>query len=161
MKSLKSILLALLVCTLFGCSNPDFDYNESTSAVFLNEMKSIDELHQSFSDSGKVFHLSHGDQVSLKAKAESIENTAQQDIQYLNGLKPGVAAKEFHQAVNSYFSKIEHYGKTAQTLLSADLNKRKTIYLALMNEYEALNRMPDRTLEIQKEYLNKVGLHAK
>lgn len=161
MKIFKPLLLIAATVLLFGCSNQELAYNEKATSLFLQEMKSIDENNQAFTDTAKVFHPDMGDSISLNTKAENIVSNASADIQNMNDLKPSEQAKEFHQSVLDYFGKIKHYGETAQKLLAANSNDKQALYIQLNEEYKSLDRMPDQVLEIQKAYQDKVGLKAK
>lgn len=161
MKNIKPLFYLLLLFVFSACSNNELGYNEKTTSLFLDEMKQIDDVQTTFADSNLVLHADAGELISLNIKAENTENNAQQDIQNMNELKPSAAATEFNQGVVTYFTKIKNYGTTAKNLLSAGTDKKRAFYLQLMKQYQDLNQMPDQILEIQKQYLNKVGLKAK
>lgn len=161
MKFLRSSLYLALACVLYSCSNQELAYNEKATELFLQEMKGIDDDQKAFADSNLVFHPTSGDLISLNIKAENIQSNSQRDIQNMNDLKPSEPAKTFHQSVLTYFGKIDHYGATAKKLIAADSVGKRALYTQLLNEYESLNQMPDEVLEIQKKYLNQVGLKAK
>ncbi|WP_460679943.1 hypothetical protein [Mucilaginibacter koreensis] len=151
----------MAACVFYGCSNKELAYNEKTTDLFLNEMRQIDDVQKSFADSVKVLHADAGDLISLNMKAENTQNNARQDIQNMQDLKPSDAAKNFHESVLGYFGKIQQYGITAKAMLSAGGDKKAALYALLMNEYKALNQMPDQVLAMQKKYLDQAGLKAK
>lgn len=84
-----------------------------------------------------------------------------QDIQNMQELKPSDASKNFHESVLGYFGKIRHFGTTAKAMISAGTDKKVAPYAQLMDEYKALNQMPDQVLAMQKKYLDQAGLKAK
>lgn len=160
MKKIKPLLCVLLLGVMSSCSNNESAYNEKATALFLDEMKKIDDVQKTFADSNVVLHPDAGETISLTTKAENTEENAQRDVQNMNDLKPSEAAKEFHAGVVFYFTKIKNYGTTAKQLMAATADKKQELYDHLMNQYKELNEMPNEVLETQKQYFSKAGLKA-
>jgi hypothetical protein len=158
MKNIKPLFYMLLLCVISGCINPESNYNERVTSMFLHEMKQVDDLQSSFADSSNVFHADAAGSITLDTKAQGVMNVAQRDIQSMNDIKPSDAAKEFHKGVIAYFTRIKNYCATAKQLLDASADKKKDIYTQLMTQYQELNKMPDQLMEVQKNYQEKIGL---
>ncbi|MDQ0966218.1 hypothetical protein QFZ20_001621 [Flavobacterium sp. W4I14] len=164
MKSLKPTLFFLSLIVLFSCnsSNNDYAYNEKVTSIFLQEMKQIDETDSVFRDTSKVYAKGFPDSILLSTKAENLINNSKMDLADIADLKPGKEAVKFNEGVIEYLIAINGYGKTAQGMLQAKTtDEKKKLHNQLMLAYEKLNTYPDRLLEIQKAYLNEVGLQPK
>lgn len=164
MKSLKLALFSLSSMLLFSCtsSTSDYAYNEKVTSIFLSQMKQIDETDSVFKDTSKVYIKGFPDSISLSHKAENLINNSKMDLANLADLKPGKAAEKFNENVTAYLTAINDYGKTAKQMLQTKtINEKKKLHDQLMLKYEKLNTYPDRVLEIQKTYLNEVGLQAR
>jgi len=164
MKPLKPVLLSFSLILLFSCnsSNNDYAYNEKVTSIFLSEMKQIDETDSVFRDTLKVYAKGFGDSILLSTKAENLINNSKMDLANIADLKPGKEAVKFNEGVIAYLTAINDYGKTAQEMLQVKTtDEKKKLHNQLMLKYEKLNTYPDRLLEIQKAYLNEVGLQPK
>ncbi|KRT14160.1 hypothetical protein ASU31_20680 [Pedobacter ginsenosidimutans] len=164
MKSLKPALLFLSLVLLFSCSssNNDYAYNEKVTSIFLREMKQIDETDSVFKDTSKVYAKGFPDSILLSTKAENLINNSKVDLVNIADLKPGKEAVKFNEGVIAYLTAINDYGKTAQEMLQVKTtDEKKKLHDHLMLKYEKLNTYPDSLLEIQKVYLNEVGLQPK
>jgi len=164
MKSLKPTLFFLSLFMLFSCnsSNNDYAYNEKITSIFLSQMKQIDETDSVFRDTSKVYVKGFSDSISLAHKAENLINNSKMDLANIADLKPGKQAAKFNEGVIAYLTAINDYGKTAQEMLQVKTTyEKKKLHDQLMLKYEKLNTYPDSLLEIQKAYLNEVGLQPK
>ncbi|WP_293309698.1 hypothetical protein [Pedobacter sp. UBA5917] len=164
MKSLIPVLLFLSLSLLFSCksSNADYAYNEKVTSIFLREMKQIDETDSVFRDTAKIYAKEFQDSISLANKAENLINNSKMDLADIADLKPGKEAVKFNDGIVAYLTAINAYGKTAEEMLKAKtIEEKKKLHSELTLKYEQLNAYPDRLLEIQKAYLNEVGLQPK
>ncbi len=164
MKPLKFALFSLPLMLLFSCksSSSDYAYNEKVTSIFLQEMKQIDETDSVFRDTSKVYSKEFQDSISLSTKAENLINNSKMDLANMADLKPGKEAVKFNEGIVAYLTAINAYGKTAEEMLMAKtIEEKKKLHNELTLKYEQLNNYPDRLLEIQKAYLNEVGLQPK
>ncbi|WP_293788090.1 hypothetical protein [uncultured Pedobacter sp.] len=164
MKSLKTALFLLSLLLLFSCtsSTSDYAYNEKVTSVFLSQMRQVDEADSAFKDTSKIYSKGFTDSIFLANKADNLVNNSKMELADIADLKPGKEAKKFNDEVVAYLEAITDYGETAKQMLnSKTVDERKKLHGQLMLKYEKLNTYPDRVLEIQKTYLNEVGLQPK
>lgn len=163
MKNLTFAFLILVTGLISACgANNDYAYNEKITNVFLGQMKEIDETDSVFKDTTKIFAADFADSIILSTKAQNLISNSNIALSDVAALKPGKAAAKFNEGIVQYLKLINDYGLTAKKMLETKpVEEQKKLHAQLMLKYAQLNVYPDRLLEMQKIYLNEVGLQPK
>lgn len=158
----KLIVLSLCVMLLHGCTGKkEYAYNEKIADLFLKTMGIVDERYDELQQG--AFDGSNDDQISYDARLKKAEGIARYVAALkteMEELQPSEEAQDFHRQVSEYMLIVkDQYGplfvRYVETQDSLEKNKiKEEINLKNM----LLTAKADKSLEVQLEYLQRVGL---
>lgn len=159
------MLPILRISILFiNCKNGnEFIANETISKEFLQEMNSLDSLHQAIVSSPKIIYQDPSTENSEEVKAaERLATNSEKGIREIAQIQISSEAMPFYNGVLDYLHDTKFYGNNAKKIFQEkDTLRRKYFYDQLGKQYEKLTTKPDSLLAIQKIYHNQVGLDSK
>lgn len=154
----KYVLVLILFTALMSCSKKEFGYNEKMSSLFLNCMEEVDENYERLNsgsyDGDKEFELKNAKRIATYTSEMRDES---------KDLIPSDDAKPFHNEVLRYFDMIEkQYVPLFVSYVEAtDANTKIALKAQIASKYKDLEQQATTTQEVQRVYLEKVGLTVK
>lgn len=160
----KLVVLSICALLLQACNGrKEYAYNEKTADLFLKTMNVVDERFEELQNG--AFDGNNADRFDYEARFKKAQRIAKYSAEMkvlLEELKPSEEAQDFHKQVGEYMLVVkDQYGplfvRYVEARDSLEKNKiREEINLKNM----LLTAQADKTLQVQKEYFNRVGLQA-
>jgi len=159
MKIAKRHILISSLLFLSACNNrQDFAYNEKVSSEFLSAMNVLDDYQKDITQ-GNYKNLNEQIIASRVNTIENIIKGMDENINDSKEIEHSKNADEFAEGLADYYTKQKAYYQLVKNYITqTDSTEQNKIQNQINEAYDSLNTIPDKLLEVQKEFLKKSGI---
>lgn len=166
----NKILLFIVSLVLFqGCVNKkERFYNERVARMYYDVSEYFEDLHKNLQEGTFITRydmIQDGKEFEINDTGRAIgklETIVEGSVSNLNSLQPSLEAKEFHEKIELFFTKVKDEYLVNANLYSGlrcDCPAKKDSITVLLNKiYDDISNVETEALEKQKEYHKRIGL---